>query len=220
MNIDNIGIATLADSYIYFGNLLPQEPQYKSGLFHGLALKPRFDRDILHDARSPMPFPDDSIKGFQSQDVFEHIPYQQITTILDDVHRCLRPGGMFRLSVPDYHSPLLRSRSVYDADGNILCDLAMGGQVSAGLTGPIKVTFTGGDGNAHLWFPTYANLTQLILSSNIRKCAQIKIHHAFFDENHYICEPFDQSLMPVSRTPPNDMRANGKPISLVVDFIK
>jgi SAM-dependent methyltransferase len=94
----------IQDHFIYFGNLFPNEPQYKSGLFYGLAMFPEFDRDILHDAKSPMPFSDGSIRGFQSQDVFEHIPYDKVTAILDDIFRCLRNGGIFRLSVPDYHS--------------------------------------------------------------------------------------------------------------------
>lgn len=205
---------------MYFGNLFPSEPQYKSGLFYGLALHPQFDRDIPHDAAKRMPFEDCSIKGFQSQDVFEHIPYRSIPVIFDDIFRCLRVGGVFRLSLPDYHSPLLRSRSAYDAEGRILCDLAMGGCLSGEMNGGIKVSFAGRSGDAHLWFPTYANLAHLILSSDLRKCATIKLQHGWIDAHHWICERFDQSVMPVTRTPPRDMRAGGKPVSLVVDFIK
>ncbi len=58
--------------------------------------------------------------------------------------------------------------------------------------------------------PTYVNLMRLVLSSEIRKCASIKVHHAWFDERSYICEPFDQRTMPVGRVPPGDMRADGK----------
>lgn len=122
-----VDYSIVGDHFVYFGNLLPREKQYQSGLFYALALAPKFDRDLLHDARNIMPFSDRSIKGFQSQDVFEHIPYEKVPRILDDIFRCLRDGGIFRLSVPDYNSPLLRKRSAYDAEGNILCDLAMGG---------------------------------------------------------------------------------------------
>jgi SAM-dependent methyltransferase len=215
-----INHSDITDFFIYFGNIFPNEPQYKSGLFYGLALTSKFDRDIAHDARLPMPFADDSIKGFQSQDVFEHIPYADVSRILDDIFRFLRPKGLFRLSIPDYNSPLLRKRSVYDYDGNILCDLAMGGKVSAhSLSGSVKVDLADG-GDAHLWFPTYTNVMQLIVSSNIRKCNTIKVQHAWIDANNCICEPFDHGVMPVIRTPPRDMRANGKPISIVIDFIK
>jgi len=82
-------------SYLYFGNLFPQEPQYRSGKFHGLALSARFDRDIAHDARNPLPFADGSIKGFQSQDVFEHVEFENVSAILDEIFRCLKKGAYF-----------------------------------------------------------------------------------------------------------------------------
>ena len=102
------------NKYIYFGNLLPNEEQYKSGLFVGLALSKKYDRDIVHDATTKLPFSDNSIIGFQSQDVFEHIEFSKIPAILDEIFRCLRQKGILRLSVPDYNSPLLRNRSIYD----------------------------------------------------------------------------------------------------------
>lgn len=207
------------EKYVYFGNLLPEESQYKSGLFVGLALNPKYAHDIKHDARQPMAFAGSSVDGFQSQDVFEHIEFDKVVPILDDVYRCLKPGGIFRMSLPDYNSPVLRRRSVYDCEGRILHDATMGGTVTGQPTGGLTVTFPT-NGNAHVWFPTYANVNQLIVQSQIRKCETIKFHHAWIDMHRFVCDPFDQSIMPVTRTPPRDMRAGGKPVSLVVDFIK
>jgi hypothetical protein len=205
--------------YIYFGNLFPAEDQYKSGLFRGLSLHPKFDRDIPHDARHPMAFSDNSVEGFQSQDVFEHIEFELVAGILDDIYRCMTPGGIFRLSLPDYNGPLLRSRSVYDCNGKILHDSSMGGAVSGQLSGGLTVTFPD-NGDAHLWFPTYANVLDLIVKSQIRKCTVVNFYHYWLNATEFVCKPFDQSIMPVIRTPPRDMRAQGKPISLVVDFVK
>lgn len=205
--------------YVYFGNLFPEEVQYKSGLFRGLALHPKYDRDIPHDARHPMAFADNSIDGYQSQDVFEHIEFEKVSTILDDIYRCLKPGGIFRMSVPDYNSPLLRARSVFDHTGKIIMDAAMGGTIRSDFVGNMTVSLPS-TGDAHLWFPTYSSLLQLIINSNIRKCARINFHHYWINPIEFVCKEFDQSLMPVTRTPPRDMRADGKPISLVVDFEK
>jgi SAM-dependent methyltransferase len=205
--------------FIYFGNLYPHEPQFQSGLFRALALHPKFEFDIAHDASQPLPFADGSIKGFQSQDVFEHIPYEKVSGILDEVYRCLQPGGVFRLSMPDYNSPLLRNRSVYDSYGRILCDAAMGGSVSGNLSGSLDVNFVG-NGDAHIWFPTYSKTLELIVSSRIRLCTTIEFHHYWADSYSYRCVPFEPSVMPVHRAPPADMRADGKPISIVVDFVK
>lgn len=214
-----IGGSSERQPYIYFGNLFPHEPQFHSGLFRALALYPRFERDIEHDIRNKLPFPDESIQGFQSQDVFEHVPFDAVSGILDDIFRCLMPGGIFRLSLPDYNSPLLKSRSVYDAAGHVLYDAAMGGSVVGHMTGGLQVSFPDG-GDAHLWFPTYTNVLELIVSSDIRKCSNIEFIHHWINSTDYLCKDFDQSIMPVQRTPPNDMRAEGKPISIVIDFVK
>jgi hypothetical protein len=205
--------------YLYFGNLAPKEQQYKSGLFYGLTPHPEADRDIRHDARDPLPFGDASVIAFQSQDVFEHIEQDCIAFIFDEIFRCLMPGGSFRLSMPDYNSPLLKSRSVYDADGNVLFDAAMGGSVVGNMKGGMEVNFPS-DGQAHLWFPTYSLVTALIVKSQIRKSSSIEFHHAWIDAKRFVCNDFDQTIMEVRRCPPNDMGAGGKPVSIVVDFIK
>lgn len=205
--------------YLYFGNLFENTPQYKSGLFHGLALHPVSDKDLVQDARHALPFKNNQIAGFQSQDVFEHLEFEKIPDVFNEIYRCLKPGGIFRLSLPDYNSPLLKRRSVYDWEGNILCDLAMGGRVSAQLNTPVEVSFLPG-GDSHLWFPTYTLLQAQILNSELRKCSSICFQHAWISATRYICNVFEQGDMPVSRTPPLDMRADGKPISIVVDFVK
>jgi hypothetical protein len=43
-----VDYSIVRDHFLYFGNLIPHEKQYKSGLFYGLALHPKFDRDISH----------------------------------------------------------------------------------------------------------------------------------------------------------------------------
>jgi SAM-dependent methyltransferase len=207
------------ERYVYFGNLWPHEEQYKSDLFRGLALTNPQDKDILHDIRRPLPFQDGSVRGFQSQDVFEHVDRQTVPKIFDEIFRCLASGGIFRLSLPDYNSPLLKSRSVYDSDGHILGDLAMGTAVSGRINGGLNVTFAEG-GDAHIWFPTYEQVLHLILASEIRKCTTISVHHAWINRAEFVVKEFDQAVMPVKRVPPEDMRAGGKPISIVVDFRK
>lgn len=200
------------DKYVYIGNLLPTDSQFKSNEFFEFILN-------FADPPSKLPFDDNSVVGFQSQDVLEHVLYDKVVVILDEIFRSLRPGGLFRLSVPDYNSPVLRSRSLYDSEGNILYDAAMGGIVKASPGGGLDVTLKPGAGT-HVWFPTYTNILRLILQSEIRKCSQIAVRHAWLDAKTFVCADFDRSVMPVLRAPPGDMRADGKPISIVVDFIK
>ena len=88
------------EQYLYFGSLGPQERQYAVPNFVGLALNPAHDREIRHDALAPLPFADASIAKVQAQDVFEHLPFEKVPGVLDEVWRVLKPGGVFRLSLP------------------------------------------------------------------------------------------------------------------------
>lgn len=51
--------------------------------------------------------------------MFEHIEYKALHRVFDDIHRILKPGGLFRLSVPDYRCDVYARRSLYDYDKRI-----------------------------------------------------------------------------------------------------
>lgn len=205
---------------LYFGNIYPHERQYTVGNFVGLAINPKFDRDIGHNAYRRLPIDDGSVAKVQAQDVFEHLEFDKIPAILDEIYRVLAPNGVFRLSVPDYRSPVLKVRSAYDEHGNVIADLMMGGRVRYdAVSRQRKVEFSPG-GESHLWFPTYEKINQMISRSAIGRCGTIKFYHCFLPNGSAVCEPFPENDMPVMRAPPSDMRANGQPVSIIVDFIK
>ena len=208
------------ETYLYYGGIGAHERQYQIPNFVGLALHPKGDREIKHDATDPLPYADNSIRKVQSQDVFEHLPKETIPAILDDIYRVLKPGGVFRLSVPDYRSPLLTRRSVYNRDGEVIADLMMGGSVQYDAsTASAAAQFTT-DGNAHIWFPKYETVLDLVIRSQIRKCSEIKFYQYFIDDKNYVVEEYPENEMHVTRSVPFDNRAGGAPISIVVDFIK
>jgi len=60
---------------------------------------------IFHDIETPFPLPDNSVDRIHSEDCFEHIEITKYPTILKELHRILKPGGLFRLAVPDYRNP-------------------------------------------------------------------------------------------------------------------
>lgn len=58
--------------------------------------------NCLHDIRKDLPFDDESVRGIYSEHVVEHLDYtQEIPTFLAECHRCLAPGGVLRIIVPD-----------------------------------------------------------------------------------------------------------------------
>jgi SAM-dependent methyltransferase len=208
------------EQYLYFGSLGLHERQYQVPNFVGLALHPAHDREVAHDATAALPFADATIAKVQAQDVLEHLPLDRVPFVLDEIYRVLKPGGIFRLSVPDYRSPVMKRRSIYDARGRVTGDLLMGATpYFDDTTGDARVRFSE-DGHAHVWFPRYELITHLILKSDIRKSGEIKFYQCFLDDHTYLCEPVPENEMYVQRAAPHDKRAGGAPISIVADFTK
>jgi SAM-dependent methyltransferase len=207
------------EQYLYFGSLGQHERQYQVPNFIGLALEPAHDREIKHDLTAALPHADSSIAKIQAQDVLEHLPFDKVPFVLDEIYRVLKPGGTFRLSVPDYRSPPMKRRSIYDARGRVLGDLLMGATSYLDETsGDARVRFSQ-DGHAHLWFPRYELVTHLVLKSEIRK-ARIHFYQGFLDDHTYLCEPVPEDEMHVQRAAPQDKRAGGAPTSIIADFVK
>jgi SAM-dependent methyltransferase len=207
------------ETYLYFGSLGPHERQYQVLQFVGLTLNPAHDREIAHDLTQPLPFAGESIAKVQAQDVLEHLPIETVPAVLDEIWRVLKPGGVFRLSVPDYRSPVLKRRSIYDFRGRVTGDLLMGASpyLDAG-TGEARMRFSS-DGEAHLWFPRYELITHLVLKSEIRK-STIRFYQCYLDDHTFLGDPIPDDEMFVQRALPHDRRSGGAPVSIVADFVK
>ena len=194
---------------------------YAGGIYHGL---PQFHthlgvspfesstRNINHDLRLPMPIADNGIEAFQSEDVFEHIPYDNLPPIIEDIFRVLKPGGLFRLSVPDYRCPVIRDRSIKDGYGNPVFDPDGGGAFIEG-----KVV----DGG-HVWFPIYETVRALLDKSSFATHGAIRFLHYTAAKGESVLEPIDYSLGNVQRTPDHDERVRSprRAMSIVVDAYK
>ena len=125
---------------LYAGDIT--DVQHHGGAI-GLSLTNNDERHIKHDITQPMPLPDHSVDGYQAEDVLEHIEYDKLLGIINEIHRVLKPGATFRLSLPDYGCDILRERSVKDSFGNIIFDPMGGGSQET---------------PGHLWFPCINNL--------------------------------------------------------------
>ena len=209
--------------FLYHGSLYKNEPQYLDPRFVGLPLSFRTHyREITCDLHLRLPLPDCCADAFQSQDVLEHLEPEKVVYCLNEVYRVLKKGGLFRLSLPDYNSPLLQKRSVYNYKGEILGDVAMGARVKTdGYNSEVYCINTASDGNAHLWLPTYELVNKYILESDFGSAFSCNWLHANIKNQKPILKNIpDNNIFFVSRCPPNDMRADGLPVSLIVDLIK
>lgn len=50
----------------------------------------------------PLPFKDNSVQFFYCSHTIEHIPQKFCQHIFNEIHRCLKKGGAFRITCPDY----------------------------------------------------------------------------------------------------------------------
>jgi SAM-dependent methyltransferase len=192
---------------LYAGGLDRGLPQFHTHL--GLTPFEYSTRNIRHDLRQPMPLADKSVDVFQSEDVFEHIPYADLPPIIDEIFRVLKPGGLFRLSVPDYRCDILRDRSIKDDAGNIVFDPGGGGGFENG-----KVI----DGG-HLWFPVYETVKALLEQSSFARNGTVDFLHYTAASGESMLSPIDYSLGHIQRTPDHDDRVQSprRCMSLVVD---
>ena len=91
--------------YLYAGDMGVKTRLVKP--FIGLSLSKLDEYHIKHDVTLPMNLNDNSVDIYQSEDVFEHIEYQKLICVFNEINRVLKVGGLFRLSVPDYRCDIL-----------------------------------------------------------------------------------------------------------------
>jgi predicted SAM-dependent methyltransferase len=63
---------------------------------------------IEFDLSAPIPLPDASVDRILTEHFLEHVDGVTMANILADCHRLLQPGGLMRVSVPDYRHPQYR----------------------------------------------------------------------------------------------------------------
>lgn len=66
-------------------------------------INPRSQADVIHDLNdTPWPFPDNSFDIVIAEHVVEHL--QDVVRTVEEVHRILRPGGVWYVEVPHFSS--------------------------------------------------------------------------------------------------------------------
>ncbi len=193
-----------ASGKLYAGKLRRGLPQYDG--YIGLTPFAPSKRNIPHDILDPIPLKGE-ISVYQSEDVFEHLPYEVVPRILDYVHDALKPSGFFRLSVPDYRADIYNMRCIYDGD-RIVFDPGGGGDFVNGEV--VK--------GGHLWFPVYETLTAAIEASKFDK---YNVLEGYDPKGRPIMQDIDYTRGFVQRSS-RDPRVsdNPRPLSLIVDLVK
>lgn len=204
-------LQTQKNVYLYAGDM--PESRRKIVPFIGLSLTRSNSTHIKHDINNTMDLKDGCVDIYQSEDVMEHIQYNNLPTIINEIYRVLKPGGLFRLSMPDYKCDILRLRSLKDIDGNIVFDSGGGGKYD-------HITHTVKNGG-HVWFPTFELVNELLQKTRFQN-DKITFLHYYNAESISICKTIDYSKGFISRTPDHDKRVSSpkRAMSIVIDCIK
>lgn len=179
--------------------------------FTGLSLFQNNSSHIQTDITKKLDLYDASVDLIQSEDVFEHIEYDLIPNVLQEMYRVIKPGGYLRLSVPDYRCDVLYERSNKDVNGTIIFDAGGGGVYDEVNK---KVTQGG-----HVWFPTYELVKQLVDKSSFKHYV---FYHYYDKNNKPVTKDISYEKGYISRTPDHDKRVQNprRPMSIVVDLFK
>src|SRR5215475_3554300 len=167
---------------LYAGKLRRALPQFATHFgitpFYGST------RNIKQDITNPFSIPDNSVEVFQSEDVFEHIEMSKMVPMFNEIHRVLVPGGLFRLSLPDYHFDLYAKRCLRGPDGQIVFD--PGGH-GAYVDGRVV-------GGGHVWFPTIEAVRELFAASLFATRGEISFLQYNNPDGTFKLDPIDYSL--------------------------
>ena len=206
-------IKKLDKIYLYAGDMNIDRRTKTNKDFIGLSLTNNNQFHLQHDVIKKMDLSDNCVDIYQSEDVFEHIEYQTIPSIFNEIYRVLKPNGLFRLSMPDYRCNILYERSFKNNLGVIYHDPGGGGNYDY-LNNKV---INGG----HVWFPKYESVYAIFENSdfNIEK---VNFLHYYDSNNNPIMKNIDYSMGYISRTPDNDNRVKEpyRPMSIVVDCYK
>ena len=199
--------------YLYCGDLPIQRINFTKLNFIGLSLYQSNNYHINHDITKPFELYDNSVDIVQSEDVMEHIEFDNLTNIINDIYRILKVNGLFRLSLPDYRCDILDKRSLKNINGDIYFDGGGGGNYDYDN----KKVINGG----HLWFPKYEIVKKLLETTEFKN-SKIDFLHYYDCDNNTNIKNIDYSLGFIHRTPDNDERVKNprRPMSIVVDCWK
>ncbi|GFI09517.1 hypothetical protein IMSAGC007_01980 [Lachnospiraceae bacterium] len=189
--------------YLYAGDIYSNFDKYPDAVC--LSLTKHDYCSIQHDITKPYPINSESVDCYQIEDVLEHIEIEKVVQALNEIHRILKRGGYLRLSLPDYHAPILLDRSFLDCYGKPVYDPEGGGNFING-----KVC-----GGGHMWFPTFELIQEILEKSAFNRFKFYRYHDAY---GKIHSQEIDYKKGYISRTKENDVRKED--FSIVVDCYK
>ena len=198
--------------YLYHGNLHERNIFKNKIKFIGLSINKSDCNHIKHDINKKLDLFDNSVDIIQSEDVLEHIEYDNLVKIFNEIYRVLKPGGLFRLSVPDYRCDILYKRTI-KKDNKLIFDPSGGGEWDR-KTGKV---INGG----HVWFPNYEKVLEIYKNSDF-DMEKVEFLEYYDQKDNPVIKGINYEKGYIARTSDNDNRVQNpkRTMSVVVDCYK
>lgn len=197
--------------YLYGDTLRPFSCNVKP--FIGLSNLVDNNENLYHDFENKLPFLDNTVDIYQSEEIFHKKDINTLLNVINDIYRVLKPGGLFRLSIPDYRCDILNERSYKNENNEIFYDPGGGGNYDYLEEKVI-------DGGT-IWFPKYEKVLELLQESNFDN-NNINFLHYYNSNDEPILNEVNYRNGYISRTPDNDERVKSpaRPLSMIIDLYK
>lgn len=191
---------------LYAGDITDDVHMSNPNLY-GLSISKADSRHILHDITNKYPLPDNSIFSYQAEDVLEHIEFEKMVDIINEIYRILKKDGLFRICLPDYGSPYLANISMRDSAGKIIFDPTGGGTFGA----------NGVENAGHVWFPTYSNVYELLEMTMFDK---VEFLCYYTEEGKLVRKEIDITKGYIKRIPSKENEIDKPVYSMIIDCYK
>jgi predicted SAM-dependent methyltransferase len=183
---------------LYAGTMPKNHRDY--GKFACISNQKNNSTHLLYDIRHPIPLPNNSVDVYQAENIFAYVGYYSLPNMIDEIYRVLKPGGLCRISLPDYRCDILANRYLRNKK-------IVGRQTSS---------------NEPAWLPKIENVKWLLNQTLFAKKGKIEYLHYYTTKGESITNEIDYSLCYVKNTPDHDERVQNpyRALSIVVDLYK
>ena len=198
--------------YLYHGDLDPRNINKNKIKFIGLSINKCDNRHIRHDVNKKLDLLDNSVDILQTEDVLEHIEYDNLVKIFNEIYRVLKPGGLFRLSVPDYRCDIFYNRTIKRGN-ELIFDPGGGGKWNSKK----RKVINGG----HVWFPNYEKVLEIYKKSDF-DMDKVEFLEYYDQKGNPVMKGINYEKGYIARTSDNDDRVQNpkRTMSVVVDCYK
>jgi SAM-dependent methyltransferase len=144
---------------------------------------------LVHDCRKKLKFPNESVDHVLCSHFLEHVFPEEMTNIVKDFYRCLKPGGTMHIIVPDLNSYVQdyinnsKNEKYKATAADTLIEDTILSRRSRGNSRFRILEFLGGFGLNHRWMYDKASMEKKIIDLGFKIVKKEEVPSSAYDNN-------------------------------------